>query len=90
MPRLKGVTLKQFENWLKKNKHVTDDSGKQDTPGTGRGLLFDIEFDSKLMLITKIQLYGKTKRTSLTVSTFEQGSGTILDEVDFRLSEDFK
>lgn len=90
MGKLKGVSLRELESWLKKNHHITDKDHK--LPGAGRGLFLEFDFDAVYMKVTKIVLlkHQFNSRDSITISLNDGDYGSILDELERRLSEDLK
>lgn len=91
---LRKVSIEEFQAWLKKNPHVTwsADSfglGPCDKPGFRRGKNIRIEIDTRTMTIWTIELRG-LGGSSITVTHTDGTGGSILDELDKRLTEDGK
>jgi len=88
--KLKGVSLRELEAWLKKNQHIADKDHK--LPGAGRGLYLEFDFDAIQMRVTKIVLLKHRFKTddAITITLNDGHEGSILDELERRLTEDLK
>lgn len=90
MGKLKGVSLRELEAWLKKNQHIAEKDHK--LPGAGRGLFLEFDFDTAQMKVTKIVLlkHRFNSKDSITITLNDGDLGSILDELERRLTEDLK
>jgi hypothetical protein len=90
---LKEVTIKELQTWLKKNPHITwgpesESIKSQQKPGHHRGRYLYFGLDTETMKIFKVTLYGKG--SPIEVDFLDGGEGSVLDELDRRLTEDGK
>jgi hypothetical protein len=61
----------------------------QDRPGLHRGKYIDVSIDTRTMTIWRVELRGLAG-SMITVSIHDDGGGSILDELERRLTEDSK
>lgn len=89
---LRQVTLREVEAWLKANPHVTwsaESWGIQDKPGAKRAKYIELRLDTRTMTIFRIELTGTGGKT-ITIDFRDGKDGSLLDELDRRLTEDGK
>ena len=91
---LRQVTIAELGEWLKKNPHVTWspeswDASHSGKPGHHRAKYIDIRIDTRTMLIFRLELTG-TGGSTIVVDFRDSKDGSLLDELDRRLTEDAK
>lgn len=90
---LRAVSIEELSKWIKKNRHVTwsaDSFGNTDDRKAGhlRGKYIRFNLDTRTMTIFNLTLEGLGTR--IHVDFRDSGKGSILDELDRRLTEDGK
>lgn len=94
MAYLRQVTISEVGEWLKKNPHVTwspesfgpEHAGK---PGLHRAKYLDVRIDTRTMTVFRLELTG-TGGSTIVVDFRDSNEGSLLDELDRRLTEDGK
>lgn len=91
---LRQVSLKEIDEWLKKNLHVgwgpeSWTNSSMGKAGAHRGKYLDIRLDTRFMTVFRIELTGLGSET-IVVDFRDGDNGSLLDELDRRLTEDGK
>lgn len=93
--KLAAITIEQLRSWINDNKHVTwapDSFGAnlaQGRSGHLRGKYISFRLDTRTFKIFRLELSIGTD-DDIIIDSRDDGEGTLLDELDRVLAEDYK
>jgi hypothetical protein len=93
--KLAPITIEQLRSWINDNKHVTwapESRGAKVTTGRSghfRGKYIRFNLDTTTFKINRLEL-SVGGDDDIIIDTKTDGEGTILDELDRVLAEDYK